>query len=267
MRLSSTEQIKERIKKAFDYYGGDGIGIVPETAVLRIEQPLLPGTGKYRFDIRKDQSILGAAERSLSRSDLFVVTHIHVGLVLEEVAKPGQAPVLTYPMLGAAVMPAGLKGFATRDVEGLYNGGLSIKANQLEVVSDFPLINFRYVPKTQPQLRPYVASAADTNAAAGTAKTITNTVAYASVGQLPSFDLTDVALPLAEEIVFAGNLDNKIEINFPCANASNFKEFDDNANSTALFTPKAVLQVFGYKIPNGADSSYKVQKNPYFGRF
>lgn len=258
--------IKARIEKGFAYYGGQGIS--PENGILRIEKALVTGTGKYVFDIKKEVSSLGLAERSITRNDLFITTHLLVGLTLEANAKPGQSPILTYPLLGAASLPSGVVGFATRDIEGLYNGGLSIKTNQTVNVSDLPLLWFRKVPRTQPGKAPYIASSTNTNQAAGTATAITNTVAFAANDNIPEFDLTDAAIMLPEEILFAGNQNHTIEINFPCASNSDFRELGDStSNAAAVYTPKIVFQAFGYRVPGGADEKYKVQNNPYFGRF
>lgn len=230
MKIAKPKFVLERVKPTFDYYASQGLA--PENGIIRIESELKAGQGIYSFDIKKQQALLSPSERSIDQWDLFIVEKIHIGLMVEEVAKPGMSPIMTYPVTGVA------GGFATKDIEALYNGGLSIKTGTVQTMSDFPLINFRHVPQTQ-----------------------------ASATTLAQFDITDAAVQLPEKLIFAGTNQYDIRVSFPVVPTSNFKEYSDNENSTSLSNTKIVLQVFGYRIKGGAAEQYKVSANPENGRF
>lgn len=238
---------RDRVKALFDYYGGKGIS--PEQSMIRIEKAFVAGQGKYDFNIKKETPT--GAEQAINRNDLFLVTHLLVAHMIEVDAKPGQAPLLSYGLQSGDHLPAHVSGYTTSDIDALYNGSLLIKTGQVVNVSALPLINFRKVPQTQPQQLPYIASATDSNAAAGTPIAIANTVDYVSNGIMPEFDLSDLALQMTERIVFAGTQDHKVEISFPCAAAATF------ASATANTTPKLVFMAFGYKVPGGTSETFK----------
>jgi hypothetical protein len=229
---------RKRFERAVNYYGAKGIS--PENAMIRIESAMATGQTKFTFDIKKE-GITGA-EQNLKRNDLFVVTHLAVLTALQTTGKEGQAPLMSYPLIEGAAIPAGVAAFTTRDIEGIYNGGLSVKTGQVVNFEHLPLIYMKRVPCVQPAVVDVAGVAASNQ-------------------QMPAFSLLDVAYPMTEELVFAGTQDHKIEINAPFASTASF------ATATANTSAKLVFVALGYKIPGATNEEYRTDdKNPYFGR-
>lgn len=251
MKILNLEFTRKRFDEILGYYGPKGLA--PELSQIRIEQPLVNGQGTYSFDLKKEN--IGVTEQNLKRNDLFVVTHIGIFPRVDITAKPGVAPLLTYPILENAT--AGIVGFKTKDLNGLYAGNLYIATGPTVNVEDMPLSMFNRVPRTQPEIIPYVASSADSNEAAGTAKTITNTLGYKSNGIEPEFCYDDAMVPMTERLAFAGTQDHKIKVSFPTFAAA------DYSTSTVGATTNLVFVAFGYKVPGGTDPKYNEPSNPF----
>lgn len=234
MKIAQPQFTLDRVKAAFEYYAAQGVA--PMNSILRIETPLQTGKGTYSIDLKKDQSLLGPAERSMDQWDLFIATGLFVGLRIEENAKPGVAPILTYGLLGDSANITSCVGFSTPDADALYNGTLSIMTNNVANMENFPLSKFKHVPETQP---------------------LGATV-------VPQFDTTDVVVETPEQILFAGNAKHKIIIDFPVVSTSSFAA---NATTPTNYTPKIVFEVYGYNIKGGAAEQFRTTANPLNGRF
>ncbi len=232
MKIANPKFTLERVKAAFDYYAKKGVA--PMNGILRVETPLQAGKGRYDFNLKKDQSLLTPAERSMDQWDIFIVTHLFLGLRVDADAKPGFAPILTYPFVGNASI-TNIEGFKTADITALYNGTLSIMTNNVENMANFPLSRFLHVPETQP----------DTNSVT-----------------LPQIDMSDVMVQTPEQIVFAGTTKHKIEIEFPYTAASDFAPL-----AASGYTSKLVFEAYGYNIKGGASEEFKEAANPLNGRF
>lgn len=234
MKISQPKFVIDRMKSAYDFYVKQGIA--PMQGILRIEADLQNGKGNYKFDIKKDSSLLGPAERSMDQWDIFCVETLMVGLRVEDKTKPGFAPLLTYPFLGDAGITS-MKGFDNLDIAALYNGTLSIKTNQVQNLENLPLSHFLYVPETQPS----------------------------GATQLAQTDLSGVRLLMPENIVFAGTTKHEIEVNFPYTAGSTF--YAEGESSYTNYQTKIVFEATGYTIKGGADAAYKVDGNPLKNRF
>lgn len=233
-RLSNPQFVLDRVKRTFDYYAGKGVA--PMNSILRIETALQAGKGTYNIDLKKDQSLLGPAERSMDQWDLFIVTHLLVGLRIDENAKPGVAPLLTYALIGDSANITSCVGFSTADIEALYNGTLSIMTNNVANMENFPLSKMKYVPQTQPS----------------------------GATVVPQFNVSDAAVETPEQIVFSGNAKHKILIDFPVTPSSTFAA---DATTPSNYTPKIVFEAYGYNVKGGAAEAFREASNPMFGRF
>lgn len=228
-RLSNPQFVLDRIKPAFKYYSAKGVA--PQQAILRIEESLVNGKGTYSFNIKKDRSLLSPAENSMDQWDLFVATHIFIGFRMDEVAKPGMAPLMTYAIKGDSANIGSCVGFATTDADALYNGTLSIMTNNVANLEKFPLSLFKYVPETQPS--------GDT--------------------VVPEFNVSDFAVETPEQIVFSGNSQHNITINFPVVPSASFAA---DATTPSDYAAKVVLEVYGYNIKGGAAAAFREAENP-----
>lgn len=226
--ISTTEFLKSRFKKVFDFYGHKGIA--PMRSQIRIETPLVDGQGTYLFDLKKE--ILSATEKNLKRNDLFVVNSIGFYLMIEDSAKPGASILMTYPIqevtTGTGDAAVTSLGFTTNDINAFYNGLLSIVTGTTVNVEDLPLLWFKQIPQTQ-QLS----------------------------SELAQVYYQDSQFVMGEEIVFAGTQDHKIQVSFPTFATA------DYGTSLATGTTKIAMVLDGYKVPGGTLETYKVSQNPY----
>lgn len=228
--MKSTRNIqfnRDRFDKGNRFYGKQGIAA--QTAQLRIEVPTVKGKGVYDFDIKKE--VKRISEKILKRNDLFVVRAIGMGLMVEDPAMPGHAPLYSYPVIkGAAALAGGLKGLATATgthAFAMYNGGISLKTGQQVNYSAFPTSEFLTIPEVQ---------ASDT--------------------ALPQFNIADLLVELPEEIALAGTQDHRIQLEFP-ANANTDLSAEAGANSYI------VLVFEGWLYEGATNDKYKTGENPY----
>lgn len=229
---------RERFDKALKFYGKHKV--VPQTANVRIEVEIKAGKGQYRFDLKKDASVARATEQVLRRNDLFIAKSIGVALMVEETAKPGHAPLLTYPLLQSDALPVGVKGLTNKDAEVIYNGSLSMKTGAVVNYSRFPLNKFRIVPETQPVV---MLDSGD---------------AVVSSGLVPQYDHEKLMQMLPEELVLAGTKDQPIDIIFP----SDENTVIEGEAGTKVYL---VLMFDGWLLEGATNEEFKVTENPYAG--
>lgn len=234
MKIAQPKFTKENMERIFKFYANQGTA--PEQGLIRIETPLQNGKGHYEFDIKKDSSLLSPSERSMDQWDIFCVTSLMIGLRVEQVAKPGFAPLLTYAFLGDAGITS-QKGFDTNDIEAFYNGTFSMQTNQVKNIENLALNNFLYVPETQPS----------------------------GATQKAQCDLSSVKLVLPESVIFAGTTKHNLAVDFPYTASSVF--YAEGESSYTDYQPKIVFEAHGYTIKGGASAEYKVDENPLNGRF
>ena len=223
--------IRERFDKGLKYYGSKGIA--PQRSVLRAVVPFVASTGTYKFDLKKDPSLAHAIEQLLKRNDLFVARAIGLGLMVELDAAKGTAPLYSYPVV-TGTLPTGYKGLTNTNAYAMYNGKLGMKTGQMVNFSGFPTAPFLNVPKTQPGL-------------------MWNGTAAISNGQAPEFNLENILVELAEEIVFAGTKEQPITLEFPACTIA----------AEASCTAYAVLVVEGWLYEGGTTEDCHSQANPY----
>lgn len=226
---------RERFAEVLRYYGPKGLK--PQTAQLRLEAKLIKGNGVYSFEVNREGA-KRITEQLLKRNDLFVVKSFFVGTMIETIAKPGHAPILTYPVLETA-LPAGYKGHANADGEAIYNGSMAITTGSAVNYQGLPLRRFRIVPETQPVV------------------ILDDSAALVSAGILPQFDMDSAALNLPERFAFAGTKDQKITITFP-ANANTDIKAVANTEEAYL-----VVIVDGWLVEGGTNPDFKEAANPF----
>ena len=232
MNRSDIRFDRERFLEVHNYY--KKFGLAPQTAQLRFETPIVAGKGFYEIHVNREGGVVQRiTETWLKRNDAFVVKSLGVFLMIEDAAKVGSAPLMTYPLLQSDALPAGVAGFATTDAEAIYNGTMSITTGQVANFQGIPLRRFRHVPETQP----VVSSGAPS-------------------GLIPQFSSDDMVLNLAERFVFAGTKDQKIRIEFP--NNPNMNLAPGNSGFNAYI----VVIADGWLVEGGTNHLFQEEGNP-----
>lgn len=227
----------EFVRKRFDgplaYYGAKGIA--PEISMIRIDEELVNGQGVYNFNLKKE--ILDASEKNLKRNDLFIVVGMGVFLTLKDSTKPGTE--VLYPFVQKENTTAGIPGFKTDDIEALYNGELHIATGTTVNINAMPMQLFKRVPCRQTEL-------------------LNNGQALVSNGVKPSIDLDRDLQLMAEELVFAGTQDHKVQVSFPTFASSDYTTSAANTKGYVSFI------AVGYRVIGGTSETYKNDPtNPY----
>jgi len=233
------EFARKRFEKGANFYGNKQIA--PQTAQLRVAVKLVTGQGSYKFDVTKDESVKHVIEQLLKRNDLFVTRAIGIALMMDKNDAPGQAPLMSYPLIDSLALPTGIKGFTNANAHAIYNGVLGMKTGSQVNYSRFPCAPFLHVPSTQP-----VA--------------IWNGAALISSGVQPEFNLENILFELPEELVFAGTKSQPVTLDFPI-------KPDATLEGPAGYTPYVVLIVDGWIYEGGTTPECDVQGNPYKGLF
>lgn len=222
---------RQRFVEILNFYKQHGL--TPQTAQLRFEVPIQAGRGHYEIQVNREGIIASrSTEKRLPRNDAFVTKGLGVFLMVEDVTKPGSAPLLSYPLLQSDALPPGYKGFTTADVEAFYNGSIEILTGSKADFEGIPLRRFRNVPQTQP-----AENAGD------------------SIGLLPEFNSDDMILNLAERFTFAGTRDQKIRIDFPYTPAMDFS----TPEGTQAFI---VVVADGWLVKDGTNHIFRDADNP-----
>ena len=229
---------RKRFENALRFYGEKGIK--PQSAKIRIDHEVTIGKGSYAFNVRKDQSTLRVTEKAITVNDLFLITAIGFGLVVEDVNLPGHSQVLTYPMLQSDALPAGLKGLVNNHAEVIYNGSLNMKTGQKVNLSAYPLNKFRFVPETQPVA---MLDSGD---------------AIVSSGLVPSYTHEDLMRAIPEELILSGTKNQPIEVVFPAVAGTDIK--GEAGTKTYL-----VLLFDGFLLEGATNPDFNVKENPYYG--
>lgn len=113
--------------------------------VIRLEQQVTSRT-EYRFDLYEQQSGQNPSERRLNRNDAFFMSHVALGLLLEDTTAESEIPisntqVRTFP--DPAVFAGAGEAAA---LEAFYNAQLTIKTDPIERITDFDTNVLRYLP-------------------------------------------------------------------------------------------------------------------------
>lgn len=259
LNVAPIEFWRKRFEKASAYYTQQGIA--PQKSFLRIEENLINGSGVYQFNLRKEN--LSPVERNLRRNDLFIVCQMGVYLRIEDNNKAGVLPPLFYAKQGLAdITPADTSthvgliqsltetGFATSDIDALYNGSLFVQTGTT--------VNFEAMPCALFKKE----SAGIVGKNANYAKAVNN-----------GFNLEDQLFSMSEELILAGTQDHKLQVSFPHFAGANYQALQDGhetsdtdhtfvANSD--YQSKIGFMAVGYLIPGGTDDMYRQDPmNPY----
>ena len=242
MSKSTIEFDRARYREALDFYGKkENGGLLPQYSFLRFEAEFVKGKGVYEFLVNRPGQGVRSTERYLKLNDLFVAKGIAIGLMVEEDAKVGHAPVMFYPLLQSDALPTGYQGLANADAEVLYNGLMQIITGQTANFGAFPMDEFRVVPRTQPNA--IVNDAGD---------------ALVPSGVIPQWNMEDLLVHLPERFAFAGTQDQKIVVSFP-ANA------DTDIKAAAGYSVYLTVIVKGWLVEGGTNNKFKVAQNPFAG--
>lgn len=250
---------RKRFEKASAFYSKQGIA--PQKSFLRIEENLINGSGVYQFNLRKEN--LSAVERNLRRNDLFIVCQMGVYLRIEDNNKAGVLPPLFYAKQGrATITPADTSthvgriqaltdyGFATSDIEALWNGSLFVQTGSI--------VNFEAMPCSLFKKE----SAGIVGTEANYDKAVNN-----------GFDLENSLLSMSEELILAGTQDHKLQVSFPNFSGANYQALQDGHDTSDTDTTfiansdyqsKIGFMAIGYLIPGGTDDRFRNNDaNPY----
>lgn len=255
--IASLEFRRKRFDELLAYYKGKGLA--PQRSQLRIEENLVSGQGRYEFNLRKEN--ISAVEKNLRRNDLFVVCGLSIMLRIEDEDRPHVLPLHTFAKVGRqTITPATVSdpavytldeyGFATNDIEALYNGSLSIVTQQTVNFQALPCSLFRH------------QSAGIVGSQANYVKDVNN-----------GFDLESNILTMAEQLILAGTQDHQVVLNFPAYNGSNYDALqagvgtstsDDTIIPSTHYKSKVVFFADGYLVAGGTDEKYRNDEtNPF----
>ena len=139
--------VYSRMLQALNINEGDFI-ITERT--LRLEVPYIGGKNSYELAIVENKGSDRPLERKLNRNDGFVLSHLGFGITKQDTSvSPAQYanfPVLTFPDPNFF---AGVSGGISEAgcLECSYNGDVSLKVNNTEIIQEFSLLHNRFVPE------------------------------------------------------------------------------------------------------------------------
>lgn len=115
-----------------------GKKIVP--AFLRKDVALVNGQSTIQFPLIKNSGVtINAAENLLDYKDAIAITHYGLFLVFETVGQEGKGRLFTFP--NSSVFTGA--GLTLADLEKLYNGKLTLRNGQDQLLEAYPTKNFR----------------------------------------------------------------------------------------------------------------------------
>lgn len=218
---------RQRFEKVANYCRKNGL--TPQFSKIRLSQELKDGQGNYRFYLDEKKNNLAEGDVALNRNDLFIPFGIGVFLALGKKGKEGRSVLQTCIARNNYDVPH----FKTpNDVEGFYNGKLSIMMDSTAVNESFPMEVFRKVFDLD---RDNIHR------------------------QMPQFDTDKALVPLAPEYYFQGTVDTELTLSFD----GNGVKFDlmESTDGTAAPTPiadnersaRVVVLMTGVLVKNAAD--------------
>jgi hypothetical protein len=247
--IANIEFLRNRFQRVNNYYGKKGLS--PQLSLIRIEENLVNGQGVYNFDLKKENT--SAVERNLKRNDLFVTLALGVGTRIEIIEKPNStlvdfSPRICYPLQSSGTGPAeGAIGFATEDINAMYNGTLYIATGTTVNFNDLPM-NLFLSKEDRERIYQY-------NPSGQTQYIFNGGKKYAFENQLKT---------MAEEITFSGTQDHVVKVSFPTFATSDYQAIDPTAGSgTNTYQSKIVFLALGYRVVGGTQPQYNEASNPY----
>jgi hypothetical protein len=212
MNHSELYFLRERFAKAYAFFAPNNYA--PETSLLRVEQPLVNGQGKYTFDIIKKGPV-GLTEKKLEYNDIFIASALGVYLKIEDTTKPGTGMLRTFP---GQANTTGANFTNVTDIEALYNGRIQLKTGQVVTYEGIPMVHFKRVYEAQ----------------------------GITAGSQGEFSVNSSALFLPEQLTLCGDKTYDINIEFPSYPGSNYQ-----ATVTTMQT-SLVFIVYGWLVKNGS---------------
>ena len=221
--------IKQRFNTVWDDIVKAGLAgqIFPEEAKLRMQVDIENGKGQYIFDLKKESLADNIKNFVLQRNDVFVPSAIGVLIGITETATGVQKLYSWAPKkaaAGASVYPAG---FESDTIENLYAGHLTWKLGTNVMLNQFPMENFKKVPRQQGA---FVLDSQD---------------APVSEGIQPQWCIEDALHTLMPRYTIAGQRDHYITVNFDAATLS--------FPVTSGYTAQLVLYLDGFLIKGGCE--------------
>jgi hypothetical protein len=196
---------------------------------LRLEKVVASGDVNETFTLSAESAMTRRpTERFLSTNDVFVCTHMSVGLYKEltltgTAQRAGNAAILYYPDKTVFNTAATAANVSEADaLEAIYNGTISLKSNSYEVIDSQDVLRYRSAPITQ--------VAAATQASSG------------------SFH-GEQRVPFHAPILFGGNKRN--EITLKQAQGADTVQIGGAAD---VGKNVYVLLMYGYVVRNAAES-------------
>lgn len=241
-KISDINFDRARFDKVNRYYGAQGLA--PQLSLIRIEEDLVNGQGNYSFDLKKEN--ISAVEKNLKRNDLFVTLAIGVALRIEDelhpnISVPMFAPHKAITATNAGVTDVVVPGFATDDINALYNGKLYIATGTTVNFADMPLALF-----------------------------LKNKGVDDLNYKINHFNFENDLKAMAEEIIFSGTQDHRIEVSFPTFAQSDYsaaQTIDASGGGDPVigknFKSKLVFLALGYRVVGGTLPEYRKIENPY----
>ena len=235
--MEGYEIIKQRFNTVWDDIKKVGLENVffPEEAKLRMQLPIKDGQGQYIFDLKKESLADNVTTFVLQRNDVFVPSRIGVFIGMTHIASGVQTLYSFAPQKPQDANSVFEAGFETNDIERLYSGNLTCKLGTNIMLNQFPMENFKKVPRQQGA---FVLNSDDE-----------------PVNELiqPEWDIEKAMHLLMPRYTLAGQRDILFAVNFDAAT----KSFP----VTAGYSAELVLYLDGFLIKGGCEKIYG--KNPF----
>ena len=203
-------------------------GIFLQRTKLRLEQPILPGVGRYSFDLKKESFGNGLTTFPLKRDDVVILNGIGVLISLShEVNGTEVEQLYSFAPKNDGVNPSVFPiGFTNDSIENLYNGFLEWTVGSIVAWDTYAMENFKKVPE---QEGAFVLDSNDDPV---------------QEGIQVEHHIEDMLQPVLAKYFVAGTQDHSMTVNFPAAGLT-FPLNDTN------YTAKLVLYIDCFKIKNG----------------
>lgn len=232
--------IKDRFDTLWDLIKGAGFAgnVHPEESKIRLEEVIVDGKSTYTFDLKKDKSLLTAAEQSLNRNDVFVPNRMGVLIAIVNDAT-GEEKLYSYAPVADPNDPGSVHkaGFLTSAIRKLYAGFLSWNVDNTVMLSAYPLENCEYIPQVQG------------------ATILDSQDAPVILGIESEHNFADMLPLLIPRYTIAGTRDHKITVQFDAAGL----QFP----TTTGYTAKLCLFMDGFLVKGGCEYKGGSGSNPF----
>lgn len=203
-----------------------------EPGKIRLELPILNGKGQYVFD-PKNMPVDNVTTFGLNRNDVFVPSAIQFFIAIRN-KETRVEELYTFAPINDGTTPSAFPvGFATKEINALYQGNVQWMIGSEALWSAYPMENFHKVPETQPC---FLLNSSD---------------AVVRQGMLERHMDQDLEL-LLQRIIMAGTRDHKITVNFDASELS-FGLASDTETATD-YEARLVLYMDGTLVKSGCQN-------------